>query len=59
MIFSRAINRDLSRLEGKGGFRLDRLMIILCYVALITVTILPVFMIFYYAFWDGKDGHGY
>jgi iron(III) transport system permease protein len=52
-MFSRAINRDLAHLEGKGGFSLDRLMIILCYVALITVVILPVFMILYYAFWDG------
>jgi hypothetical protein len=30
-MFSRAINRDLAHLEGKGGFSLDRLMIILCY----------------------------
>ncbi len=53
MIFSRVTNPDLARLEGKKGFPLDRLMIILCYVALITVAILPVLMILYYAFWDG------
>ncbi len=47
-------NKDFLKLEGKRIFSLDKLMTILCYVALITVVILPVVMIFYYAFWDGS-----
>lgn len=47
-------NKDLMRLDGHAGFSLDRLMTVVCYVALITVVILPVFMIIYYAFWDGS-----
>ncbi len=47
-------NKDFLKLEGKRFFSLDKLMTILCYVALITVVILPVVMIFYYAFWDGS-----
>lgn len=53
MIFSKARSKDLMMLEGKKGFPLDRVMTIACYIALVTVVILPVFMIIYYAFWDG------
>lgn len=52
-MFSKTMNPDLARLEGKKNFPLDRLMIVLCYIALIVVVILPVFMILYYAFYDG------
>ena len=47
-------NRDLERLEKPRLFTLDRVMTLLCYLILITVVILPVFMIIYYAFWDGN-----
>lgn len=47
-------NKDFLKLEGKRFFSLDKLMTVLCYAALITVVILPVVMIFYYAFWDGS-----
>ena len=47
-------NRDLERLEKPRLFTLDRVMTLLCYLILITVVILPVFMIIYYAFWDGS-----
>ena len=47
-------NRDFLRLEGKRPFSLDRVMTIICYAALIFVVILPVFMIIFYAFWDGS-----
>lgn len=47
-------NRDFLRLEGKRPFSLDRVMTIICYAALICVVILPVFMIIFYAFWDGS-----
>lgn len=53
MIFRKARSKDLMMLEGKKGFPLDRVMTIACYIALVTVVILPVFMIIYYAFWDG------
>ncbi len=47
-------NSDFLKLEGKKrGLSMDRIMTILCYVALIAVVILPVFMIIYYTFWDG------
>ena len=48
-------NKDFMRLEGKKqGLSMDRFMTIFCYVALIAVVILPVFMIIYYTFWDGS-----
>ena len=47
-------NNDFLRLEGKRLFSLDKLMTIICYIALVTVVILPVFMIIYYALWDGS-----
>ena len=47
-------NRDLERLEKPRLFTLDRVMTLLCYLILITVVILPVFMIIYFAFWDGS-----
>ncbi|MBR2700990.1 MAG: iron ABC transporter permease [Erysipelotrichaceae bacterium] len=47
-------NKDFLKLEGKkSGFSMDKFMTIFCYVALIAVVILPVFMIIYYTFWDG------
>ncbi|MBR2791988.1 MAG: iron ABC transporter permease [Erysipelotrichaceae bacterium] len=48
-------NKDFLKLEGKkSGFSMDKFMTIFCYVALIAVVILPVFMIIYYTFWDGS-----
>ncbi len=48
-------NKDFLKLEGKkSAFSMDKLMTIFCYVALIAVVILPVFMIVYYTFWDGS-----
>ena len=49
----RKTNSDLERLEGGKFMSLDRFMTLLCYLILVTVVILPVFMIIYYAFWDG------
>ncbi|MBQ1878664.1 MAG: iron ABC transporter permease [Erysipelotrichaceae bacterium] len=47
-------NKDFLKLEGKKqGLSMDKIMTIFCYVALITVVILPCFMIIYYTFWDG------
>ncbi len=46
-------NKDLTRLEGGRFLTLDRAVTALCYLILVTVVILPVFMIIYYAFWDG------
>ncbi|MBQ6503664.1 MAG: iron ABC transporter permease [Flexilinea sp.] len=48
-------NKDFLMLEGKRkrGLSMDKIMTILCYVALITVVILPCVMIIYYTFWDG------
>ena len=48
-------NKDFLMLEGKkrSGLSMDKIMTILCYVALITVVILPCLMIIYYTFWDG------
>ena len=49
-------NKDFLMLEGKKrrGLSMDKIMTILCYVALITVVILPCLMIIYYTFWDGS-----
>ena len=49
-------NKDFLMLEGKkrNGLSMDKIMTILCYVALITVVILPCLMIIYYTFWDGS-----
>jgi len=48
-------NKDFMKLEGKKqGLSMDRFMTVFCYVALIAVVILPVFMIIYYTFWDGS-----
>ncbi len=48
-------NKDFLKLEGKkSGISMDKIMTIFCYVALIAVVILPVFMIIYYTFWDGS-----
>ncbi len=48
-------NKDFLKLEGKkSGISVDTIMTIFCYVALIAVVILPVFMIIYYTFWDGS-----
>ncbi len=52
-MFKRKTNSDLERLEGGKLMSLDRFMTLLCYLILVTVVILPVFMIIYYAFWDG------
>lgn len=52
-MFKRNRNLDLERLERPRLLALDNVMTILCYIILITVVILPVFMIIYYAFWDG------
>ncbi len=52
--FARKRNSDLEKLEGRRFLNLDRIMTLLCYLILITVVILPVFMIIYYAFWDGS-----
>ena len=48
-------NKDFLMLEGKkrNGLSMDKIMTILCYVALITIVILPCIMIIYYTFWDG------
>ena len=47
-------NKDFLMLEGKkrNGLSMDKIMTILCYVALITVVILPCLMIIYYTFWE-------
>ena len=48
-------NKDFMKLEGKKQvLSMDRFMTVFCYVALIAVVILPVFMIIYYTFWDGS-----
>ena len=48
-------NKDFLKLEGKkSGISMDKIMTVFCYVALIAVVILPVFMIIYYTFWDGS-----
>lgn len=52
-LFAKHRNRDLERLERRHLLTLDNVMTALCYLILITVVILPVFMIIYYAFWDG------